>query len=91
MQVNLVAISILNCLDEDEFVIGYAILYAGTLVKMIFMQYTLFDFAILSFGAYVFYRRYLMVVSIDKICNEIAGPLHDAICKIENLIEKKTT
>ena len=85
MQSSLAAISIL---DNDEFVIGYVILYFITIVKMVFVKYSPIDLLILLFGVYVFYRRYLMVLRIDRMCSEIAGPLKDAI---ENLIEKKTT
>lgn len=99
MQASLTAISNLkssmvsNCkwykiIDEDEFVIGYMILYLSTIVKMVFIKYSPIDLLILSFGVYVFYRRYMMVLRIDRMCSEIAGPLKDAI---ENLIEKKTT
>ena len=88
MQASLAVISILN---NDEFVIGYAILYFITIVKMAFIKYSPIDLLILLFGVYVFYRRYLMVVRLDRMCSEISGPLQDAICEIENLIEKKTT
>ena len=85
VQPSLAAISIL---DNDEFVIGYATLYLITIVKMIFIKYSPIDLLILLFGAYVFYRRYLMVLRIDRMCSEISGPLKDAI---ENLIVKRTT
>jgi hypothetical protein len=85
MQSSLAAISIL---DNDEFVIGYVILYFITIVKMVFVKYSPIDLLILLFGVYVFYRRYLMVLRIDRMCSEISGPLKDAI---ENLIVKKTT
>jgi|LakMenEpi03Aug12_release.lakeMendotaPanAssembly.Ray.scaffolds.fasta_scaffold1131555_1 hypothetical protein len=85
MQSSLAAISIL---DNDEFVIGYVILYFITIVKMVFVKYSPIDLLILLFGVYVFYRRYLMVFRIDRMCSEISGPLKDAI---ENLIVKKTT
>ena len=85
MQASLAVISILN---NDEFVIGYAILYFITIVKMAFIKYSPIDLLILLFGVYVFYRRYMMVLRIDRMCSEIAGPLKDAI---ENLIVKKTT
>lgn len=88
MQASFTASSILNCIDEDEFVIGYMILYFITIVKMVFIKYSPIDLLILSFGAYVFYRRYMMVLRIDRMCSEISGPLKYAI---ENLIEKKTT
>lgn len=78
-------------IDEDEFVIGYMILYFIIIVKMAFIKYSPIDLLILLFGVYVFYRRYLMVVRLDRMCSEISGPLKDAICEIENLIEKKTT
>lgn len=55
---------------------------------MVFIKYSPIDLLILSFGAYVFYRRYMMVLRIDRMCSEISGPLKYAI---ENLIEKKTT
>ena len=85
MQPSLAAISILN---NDEFVIGYVILYFIIIVKMVFIKYSPIDLLVLLFGVYVFYRRYLMVIRIDRMCSEIAGPLKDAI---ENLILKKTT
>jgi hypothetical protein len=85
MQSSLAAISIL---DNDEFVIGYVILYFITIVKMVFVKYSPIDLLILLSGVYVFYRRYLMVLRIDRMCSEISGPLKDAI---ENLIVKKTT
>lgn len=88
MQPSLTAISILNCIDKDEFVIGYVILYFITILKMVFIKYSPIDLLVLLFGVYVFYRRYLMVVRIDRMCSEISGPLKDAI---ENLIVKKTT
>ena len=85
MQPSLAAISILN---NDEFVIGYVILYFIIIVKMVFIKYSPIDLLVLLFGVYVFYRRYLMVVRIDRMCSEISGPLKDVI---ENLIVKKTT
>ena len=85
MQPSLAAISILN---NDEFVIGYVILYFITILKMVFIKYSPIDLLVLLFGVYVFYRRYLMVVRIDRMCSEISGPLKDVI---ENLIVKKTT
>ena len=88
MQPSLAAISILNCIDKDEFVIGYVILYFITILKMVFIKYSPIDLLVLLFGVYVFYRRYLMVVRIDRMCSEISGPLKDVI---ENLIVKKTT
>ena len=91
MQPSLSAISNIKLLDEDEFVIGYAILYFITIVKMVFIKYSPIDLLILLFGVYVFYRRHLMVVRIDRMCSEISGPLKDAIREIENLIVKKTT
>ena len=81
-------LAVIQVLDQDEFVIGYAILYFITILKMVFVKCTSFDILILLLGVYVFYRRYLMVIRIDRMCSEIAGPLKDAI---ENLIVKKTT
>jgi hypothetical protein len=85
------SISVIAILDQDEFVIGYAILYLITIVKMVFVKYSPIDLLILLFGVYVFYRRYLMVIRIDRMCSEIADPLKDAIENIENFTCKKTT
>ena len=60
----------------------------SSILKMVFIKYSPIDLLVLLFGVYVFYRRYLMVVRIDRMCSEISGPLKDAI---ENLIVKKTT
>ena len=81
-------LAVIQVLDQDEFVIGYAILYFITILKMVFVKCTSFDILILLLGVYVFYRRYLMIVRLDRMCSEITGPLQTAI---ENLIEKKTT
>ena len=81
-------LAVIQVLDQDEFVIGYAILYFITILKMVFVKCTSFDILILLLGVYVFYRRYLMIVRLDRMCSEITGPLQTAI---ENLIVKKTT
>jgi hypothetical protein len=59
-------------MGEDEFIIGYAIIYVCTIVKMIFFfTCTRCDIAILFLGGCVFYRRYLKVMELDRICSEI--------------------
>ena len=58
-------------MGQDEFIIGYAILYVCTIVKMIFLSCTRLDMAILFVGTGIFYRRYLRVMELDRICREI--------------------
>lgn len=59
-------------MGQDEFIIGYAILYVCTIAKMIFLlSCTRLDVAILFVGTGIFYRRYLMVMKLDRMCREI--------------------
>jgi uncharacterized membrane protein len=58
-------------MGQDEFIIGYAILYVCTIAKMIFLSCTRLDMAILLVGTGIFYRRYLMVMKLDRMCREI--------------------
>jgi ABC-type transport system involved in cytochrome c biogenesis permease subunit len=58
-------------MGQDEFIIGYAILYVCTIVKIIFLSCTRWDMAILFIGAGIFYRRYLRVMELDRMCREI--------------------
>jgi ABC-type transport system involved in cytochrome c biogenesis permease subunit len=58
-------------MGQDEFIIGYAILYVCTIVKIIFLSCTRWDMAILFIGAGIFYIRYLRVMELDRMCSEI--------------------
>lgn len=58
-------------MGQDDFIIGYAILYVCTIVKMIFISCTRLDMAILFVGTGIFYRRYLRVMELDRMCREI--------------------
>ena len=58
-------------MGQDEFIIGYAILYVCTIVKIIFLSCTRWDMVILFIGAGIFYRRYLRVMELDRMCSEI--------------------
>jgi hypothetical protein len=58
-------------MGQDEFIIGYAIIYLCTIVKIIFLSCTRLDIAILFIGAGIFYRRYLRVMELDRMCSEI--------------------
>lgn len=62
-------------MGQDEFIIGYAIIYVCTIVKMIFLSCTGWDLAILFVGTGIFYRRYLKVMQLDRMCSEIKKPL----------------
>ena len=58
-------------MGQDEFIIGYAIIYVCTILKIIFLSCTRWDTAILFVGTGIFYRRYLMVMKLDRMCREI--------------------
>ena len=58
-------------IGQDEFIIGYAIIYVCTIIKIIFLTCTGWDMAILFVGTGIFYRRYLRVMELDRMCREI--------------------
>ncbi len=62
-------------MGQDEFIIGYAILYVCTIVKIIFLSCTRWDIAILFVGTGIFYKRYLRVMELDRMCREIEKPM----------------
>jgi len=71
-------------MGEDEFIIGYAIIYVCTIVKMIlFFTCTRWDIVILFAGAGIFYRRYLKVMELDRMCSEIKKPLQQCLNEMD--------
>jgi hypothetical protein len=61
-----------NLLDYDEFVMGYSVLFMGTILKILIWGPSYSNCAIVLFGLYVFRRRYLMICQIDKLCYTIS-------------------
>jgi len=61
-----------NILDYDEFVMGYSVLFMGTILKILIWGPSYSNYAIVLFGLYVFRRRYLMVCRLDKLCYTIS-------------------
>ena len=72
----------LTLLDYDEFVMGYSVLFMGTILKIIVIGISIFDYVIVLFGIYVFRRRYLMVCRLDKLCCTI----NEEFSKIREMI-----
>ena len=55
-------------LDTDKFVMGYSVLFMCTILKIVVIGISIFDYGIVLFGIYVFRRRYLMVCRINDTC-----------------------
>ena len=75
--------------NEDEIVVICFAIYVIDCIKILyFMKINPVDVIVIMIGNCILYRRYLLVLKIDKMCNEIREPLHNINENIREILNK---
>ena len=75
--------------NEDEIVMICFAIYVIDFIKILyFMKINAMDVVIVMIGNCILYQRYLLVLKIDKMCNEIREPLHNVNENIREILNK---
>ena len=76
--------------NEDEIIMVYFAVYIIDFIKILyFMKINVVDVMLITVGNCIFYRRYLLVMKINAMCDAIIEPLHDVREIIHEILEKK--